>query len=113
MIARNNWLAITNAAQQELFKQVRIIAETASTNRARWLAAADAFRMPYFDVGLGAKAGELPDFFTSPHIQVTGPNGVPNVIPNPLFQYDFQPVFRQDFTDKVGQFFNRVDLLLI
>ena len=59
--------------------------------------------MPYFDVGLGVQAGELPDFFTNPYIQVTGPDGIPNVISNPLYQYEFQPVFSQDFNDEVCQ----------
>jgi tyrosinase len=94
----------TNTTQQELSKQVRRIAETATNDRDRWLAAADAFRMPYFDIGLGTQAGELPDFFTNPYISATGPDGIPNVIPNPLYQYDFQPLIRQDFVDKVSPF---------
>jgi tyrosinase len=90
--------SLANNPQQELSKQVHIIASTATTDKPRWLAAADAFRMPYFDAGLGVAAGELPDFFTNPYIQVTGTSGT-NVIANPLFQYDLPSRIKQDFVD--------------
>ncbi|KAF2681958.1 Di-copper centre-containing protein [Lentithecium fluviatile CBS 122367] len=89
--------------EQELWKQVKAIAEEALVDRKQWLAAADSFRIPYFDSGLGIKGGELPDFFTNPYISVTGPDGVPNVIPNPLFQYEFHPVIPEDFNEKWAQ----------
>jgi tyrosinase len=91
----------TESYQQELYKQVRKITEQASSNRERWLAAADSFRIPYFDTTLGVSGGELPDFFTNSHVQVTGPDGISYVVPNPLFQYDFHPVSQQDFDGKV------------
>jgi tyrosinase len=87
--------------QQELYKQVRKIADQATSNHELWNAAADAFRVPYWDWNLGEKGGELPDFFTTPMITVAGPDEIRQTITNPLYQYEFHPVSTQDFAGDV------------
>ncbi|KAF2733266.1 Di-copper centre-containing protein [Polyplosphaeria fusca] len=46
---------------------------------ARFGAAADEFRVPFWDWGLGEDAGGVPDSFTTPTINITGFDGNPTV----------------------------------
>jgi len=68
----------------------------------RYAAAADAFRLPYWDWGLGGADGVVPDFFMSKTILVVELNGRETVMKNPLYSYEFHPLVPDDFDEKVG-----------
>ncbi|KAH8662913.1 hypothetical protein BGZ60DRAFT_412262 [Tricladium varicosporioides] len=59
--------------------------------RQRYQAAADNFRIPYWD---WASDSQVPPAITQPQIQVTTPTGI-QTITNPLYQYKFQGYFSQ------------------
>jgi tyrosinase len=69
---------------------------------SRFGAAANNFRIPYWDWGLGEGAGALPDFFTQPNLEVIGFDGKPMIVNNPLNQYPFHPLVPGDFDSKVS-----------
>lgn len=81
--------------QQELWQHVRIVAEQAQMERDRWLAAANAFRIPYWDTARGVGDGGMPDFLLSPRWSVLGPNGT-QLVDNPLFWYQFHPLVPEE-----------------
>ncbi|KAL1795189.1 hypothetical protein ACET3X_007005 [Alternaria dauci] len=58
----------------------------------RYLAAADEFRIPYWDWAQGITTGPVPDIFTSPYLTVTDTDRTPVVVTNPLYAYTFHPV---------------------
>lgn len=58
-------------------------------SRQRWKAAADSFRMPYWDWGLGEGAGSVPDFFIQEKIMADSPDGKTAEIWNPLYAFYF------------------------
>jgi tyrosinase len=79
--------------QQELYAHMQQIAESAPADqidRYRW--AASSFRMPYWDWAQGEQSGPVPDFFMTPTITVTTPEGNPVEISNPLYSYRFHPL---------------------
>lgn len=67
----------------------------------RYIKAAEEFRLPYWDWGLGPDGGTVPDYFVQPEIEVIGSNGQPQTIPNPLYHYEFHPLVSGDFEGKV------------
>ncbi|KAF2874672.1 hypothetical protein BDV95DRAFT_296302 [Massariosphaeria phaeospora] len=84
--------------EQELHKHVQKVARQApEESRSRYAAAANAFRIPYWDWGLGQKGGPIPDFFVSPTLQITGLDGVVRAVANPLHRYAFHPLIPDDF----------------
>ncbi|KAL5412326.1 hypothetical protein PMIN04_009882 [Paraphaeosphaeria minitans] len=84
--------------EQELWKHVKSIAEQAQVDRERWTAAADSFRIPYWDTARGVADGGIPEFLLSPRWPVVGPNGT-LVIDNPLYWYQLHPLDRKDFSN--------------
>lgn len=69
-----------------------------SDNRAKYVKAAETFRVPYWDWAAPPPKGEhvMPDFLSSPTpIRVDSPNGT-ITIPNPLYRYDFNPLVSSD-----------------
>lgn len=67
-------------------------------DRENWTAAADSFRMPYWDTARGSADGGVPPFFLSPRWPIAGPNGT-LVIDNPLYWYQFHPLIPGVFSD--------------
>ena len=67
----------------------------------RYAAAAEAFRVPYWDWALGDKGGGVPDFFLTQSIDVVRLNGSEDTIRNPLYSYRFHPVEDGHFQGKV------------
>jgi tyrosinase len=57
--------------------------------------------MPYWDWARGEDAGPVPDFFTTPRIDVTRPDGSHESLWNPLYSYYFHPLIPDDFDAKV------------
>ncbi|KAH7357380.1 hypothetical protein BKA66DRAFT_515471 [Pyrenochaeta sp. MPI-SDFR-AT-0127] len=87
--------------EEVLHKKMQDIARSASSDQAdRWAAAADAFRIPYWDWGQGEKGGPVPGFFMTPTIKVTKPDGSEATIANPLHSYRFHELVPGDFDDK-------------
>jgi tyrosinase len=72
--------------------------------RPQYVAAAQDFRLPYWDWGLlrGPGQNTLPDAVSGPlNVVVTGTDGNPTTIPNPFYQYQFDPnLVAQDFPDQ-------------
>ncbi|KAK7614604.1 hypothetical protein BKA81DRAFT_405807 [Phyllosticta paracitricarpa] len=71
-----------------------------SPDKAAWVQAAKSFRAPYLDWAVLPPENDtnIPDFLTSPKINVTLPNGT-QIIDNPLFQYRFHPLIPSDLED--------------
>ncbi|KAF2750570.1 Di-copper centre-containing protein [Sporormia fimetaria CBS 119925] len=91
--------------EQELYKHVQTIASQFPSHlHDRYTTAAHDFRIPYWDWGLGDAAGELPELFVSPTVDVIGTSGEPETIPNPLYRYDFNPLMPGDFSGKWTQY---------
>ncbi|RMZ66918.1 tyrosinase [Pyrenophora seminiperda CCB06] len=65
----------------------------------RYLAAANEFRIPYWDWAQGITTGPIPDMFTTPVITITNTDGVSMSLSNPLYSYQFKPV-PEGFDDK-------------
>ncbi len=75
------------------------------TQRQKYAGAALTLRFPYWDWAAAQPGGQsvYPASVQSPTVNVTGPNGT-EVIPNPLYSYQFHPVSAEDF------YFNPVGL---
>ncbi|KAF2105402.1 hypothetical protein BDV96DRAFT_655683 [Lophiotrema nucula] len=87
--------------EQELHKHVEDIAlRMPSQLIQQYTAAADQFRIPYWDWALGDSGGSVPEVITSPTVDVIGIDGQNQSIPNPLHHFDFHPVLPGDFADK-------------
>ncbi len=72
--------------------------------RSQYVSAAEDFRLPYWDWGLARPTGQnaFPASVAGPvDIQVTGTDGKPQTIPNPLHHYEFsaQTLSSGDFPD--------------
>lgn len=71
--------------------------------RDKYVTAAQAFRLPYWDWGLLRTPGQnsFPSAVGGPtNIQVTGTDGKPETIPNPLHHYNIQQAaLDSDFPD--------------
>ncbi|USP76847.1 uncharacterized protein yc1106_04121 [Curvularia clavata] len=79
--------------EQVLSSHVHDIAANAPPDQIkRYLAAANEFRMPYWDWAQGTKTGPAPDIFLSPTIMVRDTSGVSKGLDNPLFSYQFHPL---------------------
>ena len=102
------FLALTRL-QQVLQNHMRKIAENASSDQ--WAAAATAFRVPYWDWGMGARGGPVPNFFMTDSIDVVRPDGSNNTISNPLYSYQFHPLEDGDFDGKVSVAANLEDMI--
>jgi tyrosinase len=76
-------------------------ARFASPLTDRYIQAAEEFRLPFWDWGLGIEGGTVPEYFTQSIIEVTGTDGLHQTIPNPLHQYDFHSLMPGDFEGKV------------
>jgi tyrosinase len=86
--------------QEELYKHVQHFADTAPPDQAsRYEAAANSFRMPYWDWARGEDT--IPEFFTTQRIDVIRPNGTHESLWNPLYSYYFHPVTSDVFDSKV------------
>lgn len=68
--------------------------------KAKYVAAAKQFRIPYWDWAAVPKKGQtvLPKTVQEPTIQVDGPGGFQE-ISNPLFSYTFNPLDSSDLPD--------------
>ncbi|KAF1911531.1 hypothetical protein BDU57DRAFT_461208 [Ampelomyces quisqualis] len=87
--------------EEELYKQVKYYADAAPPDQAgRYAAAANSFRMPYWDWARGENAGTVPDFFTTQMINVVHTNGFNETIWNPLYSFYFHPLTPSVFNDK-------------
>ncbi|KAF2133032.1 tyrosinase [Dothidotthia symphoricarpi CBS 119687] len=90
--------------EQELYKHIQRIALGAPADqRQRYSAAANSFRIPYWDWGLGDKGGPVPDFFMTPAITIVDMDRITKVIRNPLYSYKFHPLVPGDFDSKWAQ----------
>jgi hypothetical protein len=88
--------------QEELYKHIKYYADGAPPDQAaRYAAAADSFRMPYWDWARGENVGTVPDFFTTQMINVVHTNGFNETIWNPLYSFYFHPLTPEGFNDKV------------
>ncbi|KAL6168529.1 hypothetical protein ACJQWK_06163 [Exserohilum turcicum] len=65
----------------------------------RYLAAANEFRIPYWDWAQGMEAGAVPDVLISPYIMVRDTSDMPVVLNNPLHSYHFSEM-PEGFHDK-------------
>ncbi|KAF2278156.1 Di-copper centre-containing protein [Westerdykella ornata] len=91
--------------EQELYRHIQRIAQQFPANlKARYIAAAQDFRIPYWDWGLGPKGGSVPDFLLSMTIEVLETDGTVKQIPNPLCRYEFHPLVAGDFESKWAAF---------
>ena len=74
--------------QQLLWASVQTIAATyPNSSRDAYIAAAQTFRVPYWDWALNAT---MPDLVNEPTISINTPSGS-QVIVNPLYNYTFHP----------------------
>jgi len=94
------YIALFEQVLYELMQE--IVLGAPSKEVERYAAAADAFRLPYWDWGLGGADGVVPDFFMSKTILVVELNGRETVMKNPLYSYEFHPLVPDDFDEKVG-----------
>jgi len=79
---------------------IRDIAWRASPNLLdRFVAAAELFRVPYWDWAIDKS---LPDFVLSSTIELSGPDGQNLTVINPLYQYEFHPIMSGDFDAQVS-----------
>ena len=79
----------------------QIAGQFTGSDRQRYTAAADTFRIPYWDFAASPpnSGPVLPDSVSSSaDVQVNSPTG-PRTIPNPLFQYSFHPLSTTDFPE--------------
>ncbi|MCJ1417075.1 hypothetical protein MMC32_003414 [Xylographa parallela] len=75
--------------EQLLHANARSIAATYnSTNGATYRAAAETFRIPYWDWSLNPT---MPGLVNAPTLTITTPTGV-RAVPNPLYNYTFNPL---------------------
>lgn len=89
-------------SQETLQQHIHSLALGAPADQVeRFTKAAATFRMPYWDWAQGEKGGPVPDFFTTPTIPVTWPDGFQEDIPNPFFSYRFHELVPGDFDSKV------------
>ncbi|KAF1830624.1 Di-copper centre-containing protein, partial [Decorospora gaudefroyi] len=58
----------------------------------RYLAAANEFRMPYWDWAQGVAIGTVPEFFLTPTLTIDDTDGSEITIYNPLYSYKFKPI---------------------
>ena len=88
--------------EQILHSIVQDIAESFSgSNQSDYITAAATFRVPYWDWAAPAPIGQdtLPSSISSPApVQVITPNGT-QTIPNPLYQYHFNPLDSNQLPD--------------
>ncbi|KAI1583306.1 hypothetical protein PtrARCrB10_03282 [Pyrenophora tritici-repentis] len=79
--------------EQVVSDYVHDIATQAPTDKVeRYLAAANEFRIPYWDWAQGTNSGPVPEFFTNPMLTVTNTDGVSTPMSNPLYSYQFNPI---------------------
>lgn len=73
-----------------------------SPERDNYTQAATTFRLPFWDWAVLAADGEttVPDFFITPTIDVTLPNGT-ETVDNPLYSYKYHPLDGQALYDSV------------
>lgn len=94
------------SCQEQVYKRVQHYAqETTEDVREQYQAAANAFRLPYWDWALGEGDGPIPDFFTAQMINVTRPNGQQQELWNPLYAFYFHPLIPGDFESKACETF--------
>ncbi|CBX95782.1 similar to tyrosinase [Plenodomus lingam JN3] len=87
--------------EQVLHAHMQEIAATAPVKEAkRFAAAAQSFRMPYWDWGLGGAKAVVPEFFMQKSIRIVELDGVETMMRNPLYAYRFHPLVPGDFTHK-------------
>ncbi|MCJ1407940.1 hypothetical protein MMC19_002011 [Ptychographa xylographoides] len=108
------WDGVTGAEpyvalyEQLLWENSQSIASTYPTyNRATYQAAAETFRMPYWDWSLNP---QMPSLVNSPTITITTPNGS-HTITNPLYNYTFNPLPGPPYfplDDGISQFLSTV-----
>lgn len=67
----------------------------------RNIAAANAWRLPYWDWAIGNK--EVPWFFMQDTIAVNEPGHPNTLIYNPLYTYQFHGIPSSEFDEKVGR----------
>jgi tyrosinase len=97
---RMDWTS-TDSRQQVVSGWVHSIAARAPPDQLeRYLAAANEFRMPYWDWAQGTTTGPVPDFFMTPTLTVTDIDQSQVLIYNPLYSYRFKPIPEQ-FDEKV------------
>lgn len=76
--------------KQVLYDHVQTVAAQFDPSlRAKYTAAAQDFRMPYFDWAVSA---DFPASLSSPTISVIGLDGTQQTIDNPLHHYTFHPI---------------------
>ncbi|KAH9878874.1 hypothetical protein J1614_002309 [Plenodomus biglobosus] len=87
--------------EQMLHAHMRDIVAGAPADKSdRYEAAVNAFRMPYWDWGLGGAKAVVPDFFINKTIPLIELDGTETLINNPLYSYKFNPLVPGDFTEK-------------
>ena len=84
-----------NNTQQKLQQVAKTIAsQFPAATKAKYQAAADKLRLPFWDWAKALSADEpmMPPIVSTPNVQVTFPNGTVKQIGNPLYQYNFHPL---------------------
>lgn len=86
---------ITKSYQQILYGTIQFIATQfeGELERSRYVAAAQRFRIPYWDWAVLPTVGEsvYPASVQSPSVDINGPAGL-QTIANPLYSYSFHPL---------------------
>lgn len=88
--------------EQVLYGLVQKVANEMTADKARYVAAAKTFRMPYWDWAAPAQGGQVyPSVFkgiwtgTQSYLDLYLPTGTKRV-PNPLYAYKFDPLSKSD-----------------
>lgn len=76
----------------------QVAAKYTGSNAATYQAAANTWRMPYWD---WASTPQMPASVTAPVLSITGPSGS-IMINNPLYNYTFHPLSTSDFPSNAG-----------
>ena len=87
--------------EQVLYNEVQSIArDPVFRNRPEYQSAASSFRVPYWDWAAPAQGGKIlpPSIGGSAFMVLPLPNGT-TTVKNPLYQYNFHPVNRNDIPD--------------
>ncbi|KAH8732679.1 hypothetical protein GQ44DRAFT_744976 [Phaeosphaeriaceae sp. PMI808] len=88
--------------EEQLYKHVQDFAKDIAPKNltTNYTAAANSFRMPYWDWARGEDGGPIPDFFTMRKINLTYPGGFVETIYNPLYAFYFHPLTPEAFDGK-------------
>jgi tyrosinase len=81
---------INRILQQVLQQHALDIAKTYTTDPESWLGAAQNLRAPYWD--WATNSVPPPEVISLQTVNIIAPNGQTTSVPNPLYQYTFNPI---------------------